>query len=394
MRSDQDRLRNEVEQELRRLCRISLREGDRLPSVRQLAQRHGISATTTNAILRDLEQEGILHSMRGRGTFVGGANGLSEPYALVSNGLPLAPGLREGFEERISEVGGTVMTLCPDALDAAFAVDARIQIAGIFDVTGDQLSNSRTPSPWRGSRVALSFQTRDDVDTLAIGYANGADNLTRFLSRIGHQRIAFVQLVPEEIGLSESAQGCFQGFQDGCRSLGSRVVPQVIAIPKRLVQLDVTTCAGQRELGRIATREMLMLGLPDAIIGLTDEVAFGLIEGLTACRIAPEYWPAIAGFGDSDVASQIGLTTMRWEYDELGRNAADRLINRSRSTPTTPASHRLIPPRLIRRLSSQASWAVTAAGVLDRVLGAYSTETLAVIRPASREAASAPTKVG
>ena len=51
-----------------------LKEGDALPSIRVLARELRISVITTNRAYDELEHEGLLHSVAGKGTFVAAAN--------------------------------------------------------------------------------------------------------------------------------------------------------------------------------------------------------------------------------------------------------------------------------------------------------------------------------
>jgi len=54
-----------------------LGEGDRLPSVRELAERAGVNVNTVRAVYARLEADGIVRSEHGRGTFVAGASATS-----------------------------------------------------------------------------------------------------------------------------------------------------------------------------------------------------------------------------------------------------------------------------------------------------------------------------
>ena len=63
----------------------ALRPGERLPSVRQLAETVGVNVNTVRAVYARLEQHGLLASEHGRGTFVRGggeptANGSERDY--------------------------------------------------------------------------------------------------------------------------------------------------------------------------------------------------------------------------------------------------------------------------------------------------------------------------
>ncbi len=51
-----------------------LREGDQLPSIRSLATQLRISAITTKRAYSDLEVQGYIHTVPGKGCFVAGDN--------------------------------------------------------------------------------------------------------------------------------------------------------------------------------------------------------------------------------------------------------------------------------------------------------------------------------
>jgi DNA-binding transcriptional regulator YhcF (GntR family) len=51
----------------------TLGAGDRLPSVRELAESAGVNVNTVRAVYARLESEGIVRSEQGRGTFIAGA---------------------------------------------------------------------------------------------------------------------------------------------------------------------------------------------------------------------------------------------------------------------------------------------------------------------------------
>lgn len=51
-----------------------LQEGDRLPSIRALATQLRISAITTKRAYQELENQGFIHTVPGKGCFVAGNN--------------------------------------------------------------------------------------------------------------------------------------------------------------------------------------------------------------------------------------------------------------------------------------------------------------------------------
>lgn len=64
-------LYEQIESQLRQLIVSSvLAAGTPLPSVRMLASNLGCSVITTRRAYQDLEQEGLIHTLQGRGTIV------------------------------------------------------------------------------------------------------------------------------------------------------------------------------------------------------------------------------------------------------------------------------------------------------------------------------------
>lgn len=58
------------EQLLSAVARGTIRRGEQLPSVRDVAAELGINPNTVNRAYVELEREGVLETRRGRGTFV------------------------------------------------------------------------------------------------------------------------------------------------------------------------------------------------------------------------------------------------------------------------------------------------------------------------------------
>lgn len=59
---------------LSRMIAGLLKENDRIPSVRQFAESSGINPNTVSKAYKELEREGIIRSVSGRGTFVNSMN--------------------------------------------------------------------------------------------------------------------------------------------------------------------------------------------------------------------------------------------------------------------------------------------------------------------------------
>ena len=83
------------------LARGVLRPGDRVPSVRELADFAGVNVNTARAVYGELEAEGLISSQQGRGTFVTvKADELRELGELVARGdLRVVEGATYGLSE-------------------------------------------------------------------------------------------------------------------------------------------------------------------------------------------------------------------------------------------------------------------------------------------------------
>lgn len=62
----------------RAVARGDLRPGDKLPSHRELAQESKVNPNTVQHAYREMEQEGLVETLRGQGTFIKDSPGLVE----------------------------------------------------------------------------------------------------------------------------------------------------------------------------------------------------------------------------------------------------------------------------------------------------------------------------
>lgn len=108
------------------------RAGERLPSVRALAERCGVNVNTVRAVYRRLEQEGLVASRQGAGTF-------------VAEGAPVSPELRELVGEALAR-----------ARDAG--VEARDLAVALYAVSPAPLPDVARDSDQRGARRELRRQ--------------------------------------------------------------------------------------------------------------------------------------------------------------------------------------------------------------------------------------------
>ena len=104
----------QIVQQVKRLVQTGrLQEGDPLPSMRQLAKDLRVSVITTTRAYGDLEAEGLIYTLQGRGSFVkGDAEAVRRQYlqaidksltAAVEKGLAAGLSL-SGLQKRLEEI--------------------------------------------------------------------------------------------------------------------------------------------------------------------------------------------------------------------------------------------------------------------------------------------------
>ena len=124
----------QLEEKLRRMILSGvIGEGEKLPSVRELASQLAINPNTIQRAYRELEQAGFIYSVPGKGSFAGKLSGVDE-------------GRRRELKERLKNTWTELLQLGEDPEDLL-----RLVGAGVPD--GPQLPNSdtggasRTPPP-------------------------------------------------------------------------------------------------------------------------------------------------------------------------------------------------------------------------------------------------------
>jgi DNA-binding transcriptional regulator YhcF (GntR family) len=134
-----------------------LETGDRLPSVRELAESAGVNVNTVRAVYARLESEGLVRSEHGRGTFVSGMPAGDDAVA------------RRELRRQIAELEGRLVRLPPPPLPP-----------------------EETPSPQRGMAALLSTEDLEGV----------RDRLLERLDELDTQRAAVLERL-EQLGLDE-----------------------------------------------------------------------------------------------------------------------------------------------------------------------------------------------
>ncbi len=257
----------------------------------------------------------------------------------------------EGVHEVVSEAGYDMLLypIRPTANPQAAQLDALALHKRVDGVVGLAL-----PAEMRMARTVSNIPTVTvgtftdgipgvGVDDRAVGYL-----ATRHLLELGHQRIAFLGLDPDDLYGLRVADDRYQGYLRALRE--ATVEPD----PRLTITTGFEVEGGESALSELLARaEWQTSRLPTAIVAVSDEVAMGVIYAGEQFGIRVPEDISVVGVDDHDMARLLGLTTVAQPVIEQGRIAATMLLGLMRQDGRpAPESARLAPGLVVRRTTA------------------------------------------
>jgi LacI family transcriptional regulator len=169
--------------------------------------------------------------------------------------------------------------------------------------------------------IVLVDNFHEDLDSVYVENEQGAYLATSHLIKQGHTRVGMIDAQLQ----SRPAKIRLQGYK---KALHDHQLP---FFEKYLVISDSDTDKDgfNRQAGYEAMKQMLKLkNRPTAVFISSDIQAAGAIRALQEAGLKIPDDMAIVGFDDIELAQYLGLTTIHQPLYEMGRLAAQRLINR------------------------------------------------------------------
>lgn len=329
-----------------------LRPGDALPTELKLANFAGVARNTVRQALAGLERSGLIHRVRGRGTFVHEAarqrlkSGL-DLFALV---IPEArggfyPSLQRGFHDAAAGLHNQVL-VCDTDNDPFRQADALLQIldkkvAGVAivpTVLPATPAHQIRPLHERGVPVVFCHRRVEGIQAPLVSFSAlevGRLAAKAMLER-GHRRVALFGTL--RAGLAELYE---QGLREGLRASGGQLLEE-------FVHYDTTHRLAEHEQFLEAKLAALMRhpSRPTAIFcGFDSEAELAyLILSRLGFKIPEEI--SLVGFGGAwrEGAITRRLTSVMVDEEEVGRQAV-RLLHeiRVRERPLDDGTEILLP---------------------------------------------------
>lgn len=360
----------------------TLKPGDRLPAEAELEARWGVSRITAARAIKELQQLGLVHRMRGSGTFVNPAPAhgpASGTRTANENRMPrfIAAIFPQIERNGIPEILGGIEAACGEAgLVCTFhnsnndlATEARL----IRQVTEQgcsglllypcfaPLGNARLYSDLglRGFPIAMIDRSIDFLGLPLFACDNEASMaaLTRHVIARGHRRIAFFCHSIETIS---SEQERFRGYGGALLEAGIPLDPDLVCrtAPSHGPEARRPDRVERDRLAEMALDHLLSLAdRPSCVMAVNDLLGISLIKAALARGLRIPADLAVTGFDNIDAGDLAGipLTTVAQPFHRIGREAAALLAGRLTGTPPgtpAPPGGGRIPGTLVIRQSA------------------------------------------
>lgn len=339
-----------------------LSPGNQVPSENEIAEQFSLSRQTVRQAFSELERQGLLERVQGKGTFVRSAGTRTDTAQPRTIGIVttyisdyIFPHIVRGAEAELRSRGYRLLLASTDNDKEKEMECLRLMLSEplsglIIEPTKSAEGNPNLP-------FYLSMQSRNlpflmineryrelEVPCLKVDDELGGLAAARYLIKQGHKRIAGFFKTDDLQGVNR-----LRGFMHAHREAGIPLSPEHV----------VTYATAQKsELPLKRVRELLSAqDRPTALVAYNDELAVPLINAARELGLSVPNDVSVVGFDDSALAlaSGVPLTTLTHPKEEMGREAARRLvamIEGGSSNLTVEPNDVVYVPELIERNSA------------------------------------------
>ncbi len=332
-----------------------------MTSIREVAERAGVSLGTVSNVLNRpeivaeetrrrvqlvIEEIGFVPNGSARQLRAGRSQHIGLVVLDVAN--PFFTEVARGVEDA-AHAAGYVVILC-NADDSAekeshylrVLEEQRTQGVLITPVQSDASYLQRLRQ--RGIAVVLLDRPSriKDLCSVTVDDIRGGELATAHLLEQGHERIGFVH---GPLSIRQCAE----------RRRGVLRAVRAAGLDPDQVIVDITTSTQRAREGEESVEKLLRARIkPTAVFCANDLLALGLMRGLMKQGISIPGDFALVGYDDVEFASMLStpLTTIRQPKYELGRTAAELLLDEASNPTSHQHKHIVYQPELIVRESS------------------------------------------
>lgn len=336
---------------------------DKLPSENEIGKQFGMSRQTVRQALGDLEQDGWLYRVQGKGTFVsdqtaperrGGSNGMTIGMITTHISDYIFPTIVRGVESRLRSVGARLLLASTDnekekekeSLDSML----REPLAGlIIEPTKSAEGNPNfnyflALDVMKIPYIMLNERYSDlDAPCLRVDDELGGFRAAEHLIKLGHSRIAGFFKTDDFQGVHRM-RGFLRAHRERGLSVPADFLLRYTTEEKRTLPADALLALLQRDPEQ----------RPTAIICYNDELAVRMLDVVRQLGLAVPEDLSIVGFDDANLATatEVKLTTVAHPKTEMGADAVALLLTMV-DKQGRQAQDKVYDPQLVIRESTR-----------------------------------------
>jgi DNA-binding LacI/PurR family transcriptional regulator len=318
---------------------------------REAVERYGTSRITVRRAFAQLEEEGFIYRVRGKGTLIHPNPGRRIRFVafmgecLVRNGIE--PLMIRGAEDTLRS-RDTNLIICNVENDPARAlqyaqrlVETRIDGVILTPMLTDSSANSQLVDYLIDRDVPLVLvgrsipEVEERVFSVLADNRDGARQATEHLISLGHRRIAFVRSV--DFSWCSALRERYQGYLAAHREAGLEIDP------------GLESFAPLNELPLSLRRLLTLADPPTAVLVDNDITLVHFIQTAMAKGVRIPADMSVAGFDDiPQLPTPIPHTTVHVPHYQIGQMAASQLVEVINAR-STPPRRTMVPVSLIIR---------------------------------------------
>lgn len=338
-----------------------IKPGERLPSIAQMREKHGISRPTMDKVYSILEQESLVIRQPGSGTYV-----LEPPKAQTSfaaGNVIAVSGSGFYFAEQSPYWSQLMAGIRAEAKVLGLSISLPNRLLSKSDSVGGLLIGEGSVNevlqhlPFDVPCVSLLVPVPGVMSVYADDYAGGRQ-ATEHLLNFGHQRIGYLH---GGTGANDMMTRRLSGYRD---AFGARNLEVSPAWERDLADIEhdafepmdnlLFVQAGRETMTRWLKSDWKANGL-SALLAQNDYIAIGAMEAIREHGLSTPEDISVVGFDGLEVGKLVtpSLTTIEVPLREIGRRAV-QLLQSQIEVDEPSREHVMLPTKLRIGQSSAA----------------------------------------
>ncbi|QQE77986.1 GntR family transcriptional regulator [Alicyclobacillus sp. SO9] len=312
-----------------------IRPGEQVPTEHQLAEQFQMSRQTIRMAMNELEHEGVLYRVQGRGTFLSngflsgkGTDISHRIIAVVTTYISdyIFPPIIRGIETRLSQDGYSMLLLSTnnDHQKESQALESILQTP----IDGIILEPTKSSHYNPNTRKFLSILARRipivmlhgsyvelGLPCVRLDDEEGGALATEHLHSLGHKKIGVLMKTDDIQGKLR-----FRGFMRMSTRMGIDILPEWIRFSST-EETDENVSQYAKMIAGVKSEER-----PTALLCYNDALAAKLLSAFLELGISVPDDLSVLSFDDSHLAEVNHLTSVKHPKYDMGVKAADRIL--------------------------------------------------------------------